>query len=85
MTLRQIIEGCGATCIRGSLDIGISSVCNDSRKVTEGSLFVAVSGCGNDGRAYIPQAIQAGAAAVMCEGECPEFDGTAISVLVTYK
>ena len=80
MTLRQIIEGCGATCVRGSLDIGISSVCNDSRKVTEGSLFVAVSGCGNDGRAYIPQAIQAGAAAVMCEGECPEFDGTAISV-----
>lgn len=80
MTLRQIIQGCGTLDIRGNLDIEISSVCNDSRKVTPGSLFIAVTGCGNDARAYIPKAIEAGAAAIMCEGACTEFKGTAISV-----
>ncbi len=80
MKLREIIRDCGAVSTRGSLDVEISSICNDSRKVVPGSLFVAVTGCGNDARAYIPKAIEAGAAAVMCEGECPEFSGTSVTV-----
>ena len=69
MRLRDIIQNCGVISISGNSEIEISSVTNDSRKVTPGSLFVAVSGCGNDGRAYIGKAVDLGAAAIMCEGD----------------
>lgn len=42
-------------------------ITNDSRKVIPGSLFIAVNACGNDGRAYISDAIAKGASAVMYE------------------
>ncbi|MBR4826661.1 MAG: UDP-N-acetylmuramoyl-L-alanyl-D-glutamate--2,6-diaminopimelate ligase [Bacteroidales bacterium] len=67
MKLSQIIKNCGVVSSSGSTDIEIGAVCNDSRKVVPGCLFVAVNGCGNDGRAYIGKAIEAGAAAVMYE------------------
>ena len=68
MKLGDIIKNCGILKIQGPADIEISGVTNDSRKVTPGSLFIAVNGCGADGRAYIGKAIENGAAAVMCEG-----------------
>ena len=68
MRLDKLINTCGTIAVHGRTDIEISSVTNDSRKVTPGCLFVAVSGCGNDGRAYINKAIGNGAAAVMYEG-----------------
>ncbi len=80
MKLKEIIEGCGAVSTRGDVGVEIAGITNDSRKVRPGSLFVAVTGCGNDGRAHIGEAIASGAAAVMCEGECPEFGGCSVSV-----
>lgn len=80
MKLKDIIADCGVLRTKGDSDIEIYGVTNDSRKVGPGCLFVAVTGCGNDGRAYTAKAIEAGAAAVMCEGDCPEFDGCAVSV-----
>lgn len=43
----------------------ITGVTADSRKVAPGSLFVALPGSAADGRAYIPQALSQGAAAVL--------------------
>lgn len=80
MRLSDIINGIETVSVKGDTALEISNVTNDSRKVKPGTLFVAVNGSGNDGRAYIPKAIESGAAAIMCEGECPEFDGTFISV-----
>ena len=80
MKLRDIINNCGVLSTSGPLDIEITGIANDSRKVRPGSLFVAVTGCGNDGRAHIGDAIAAGAAAVMCEGECPDFGGSSVCV-----
>ena len=71
MKLSDIIRNCGVISCNGSTDIEIGAVCNDSRKVVPGSLFVAVNGCGNDGREYIGKAIEAGAVAVMYE-EMPD-------------
>ena len=45
----------------------ISGVSSDSRKVTRGDLFVAVPGSKADGLQFVPQAVAAGAAAVMAE------------------
>lgn len=47
--------------------MGIRSICFDSRKANTGCLFVAVKGIHTDGHRYIDQAIEKGAAAVVCE------------------
>jgi len=45
----------------------IAGVAADSRKVKPGHLFVAVPGTRVDGLSYLPQAVGAGAAAIMAE------------------
>ena len=58
----------------------ITGVTADSRKVAPGSLFVALPGTAADGRAFIPQALAQGAAAVLAPADTPE---SAAPVLVT--
>jgi UDP-N-acetylmuramoyl-L-alanyl-D-glutamate--2,6-diaminopimelate ligase len=55
-----------------ALELG--GIAADSRKVKPGDLFVAVPGTKNDGLAFVPQALAAGAVAVMAErkAELPE-------------
>ncbi len=55
--------------ILSSLNQTFTSITADSRKVQVGSLFLAYPGTHSDGRNYIAQAIQAGAAAVVWEQE----------------
>ena len=45
----------------------LTSITSDSRLVIPGALFLAYPGVKNDGRHYIPQAIQAGAAIIIWE------------------
>ena len=44
MTLERIIEGCDVVSVKGNASIEINALCNDSRKVQENALFVAISG-----------------------------------------
>ena len=84
MRLKDIIRNCGVVSCNGSTELEIGAVCNDSRKVVPGSLFVAVNGCGNDGREYIGKAMEAGAAAIMYE-ETPDMvwpDGEVTRIIV---
>ena len=53
--------------ITGSRDIHIFNIILDSRKVTAGSLFVALRGTQTDGHQYIGIAAELGAAAILCE------------------
>ena len=50
----------------------ITGVTADSRKVAPGSLFVALPGNAADGRAFIPQALSQGAAAILAPQDTPE-------------
>jgi len=52
---------------RGKLDQPVTAVTDDSRAVRAGSLFLAVKGERVDGHAYVPQAVQAGAAAIVSQ------------------
>ncbi len=45
----------------------VNGICFDSRKVTPGSLFVAITGTMADGHQFIDKAVAAGARAVICE------------------
>ncbi len=58
----------------------ITGVTADSRRVDPGALFVALPGTASDGRAFIPQALAKGAAAVLAPIDTP---GDAAPVLVT--
>ena len=58
----------------GVLETDVSGVCWDSREVRPGDLFVAMTGFAADGHRFIPQAMAAGAAAVLCQVP-PEGEG----------
>ena len=47
-------------------ELEIAGITADSRAVKPGFLFAALQGVVADGRAFIPQAIEAGAVAVLC-------------------
>ena len=69
MTLDRIIEGCNVISVKGNACAEILSVCNDSRKVAPGALFVAVKGFASDGHDYINAVVEKGAAAIIYEDE----------------
>ena len=50
-------------------DVCVDSLCFDSRKITAGSLFVAIAGASFDGHAFIGKAVRQGAVAVVYENE----------------
>ncbi|HKN86931.1 MAG TPA: UDP-N-acetylmuramoyl-L-alanyl-D-glutamate--2,6-diaminopimelate ligase [Nitrospiraceae bacterium] len=52
---------------RGEGHIHITSLADDSRQITPGTLFVAVKGERADGHAYVHQAVAAGAAALVVQ------------------
>jgi UDP-N-acetylmuramoyl-L-alanyl-D-glutamate--2,6-diaminopimelate ligase len=67
MQIEEIIKGIDVISLDGEQGQVISDIEFDSRKVTLGSLFVAVKGYKTDGHDYINSAIASGAAAVICE------------------
>ena len=65
MTLKTLCDEAGLFCPSHMQDTVICGVTSDSRRVKKGWLFVAIPGLHVDGAAYIPQALQRGAAAVI--------------------
>ncbi|MBR1517196.1 MAG: UDP-N-acetylmuramoyl-L-alanyl-D-glutamate--2,6-diaminopimelate ligase [Bacteroidales bacterium] len=66
MKLSEIIKGID-TKATGNVDIEIDDVQFDSRRVHQGSLFVAQVGVHADGHRFIDTAIAAGARAIVCQ------------------
>ncbi len=65
MTLARLI-GADAPVPPGAENIAVTGLTSDSRAVKPGMLFAALPGTAVDGAAYIPQAVAAGASAVLC-------------------
>ncbi|HWK99738.1 MAG TPA: UDP-N-acetylmuramoyl-L-alanyl-D-glutamate--2,6-diaminopimelate ligase, partial [Parapedobacter sp.] len=65
--LKDILHGIPVRHVVGNLNVSVSDLCFDSRKVTIGSLFVAVVGTQVDGHDYVDDAVALGASAVLCE------------------
>lgn len=73
MQLHQLLLGLPEARVSGPTDIVISSIAYDSREVRPGGLFIAYRGFHSDAHAFIPQALERGAAAVVYED--PAWDG----------
>ena len=67
MRLDRILKDSGCLYDSGHGAIEVSSVCCDSRKVSYGSLFVAIKGFASDGHDYIATAIGKGARVIVYE------------------
>ena len=67
ISVEEILKGIENVSVKGKLNGTIENIGFDSRQVTPGSLFVAVSGTRSDGHDFIDSAISSGATAVICE------------------
>ena len=74
MKLKELLTGISVLECTADPELEIKEIFYDSRKVTPGSLFVAVSGFAADGNKFIPMAAEKGAAAVRSRAKKPETD-----------
>ncbi|HPB53386.1 MAG TPA: UDP-N-acetylmuramoyl-L-alanyl-D-glutamate--2,6-diaminopimelate ligase [Saprospiraceae bacterium] len=65
--LNVLLKSAGITHSSSGNLVEISNIAIDSRKVSKGSLFVAIKGSEQDGHKYIRKAIDAGASAIVCQ------------------
>lgn len=79
--LNDILQGIDILAQTGNMEREISGVHFDSRKVQEGSLFVAIRGLTVDGHQYIKNAEEKGAGTIVCE-QMPEHKNNGTSYLV---
>lgn len=69
MDLQTVLEQLSYECIQGSVDKKITEVVYDSRKVTEGCLFVCVKGAVSDGHSYAAEVVKKGAGVLVVQDE----------------
>ena len=65
MVLAALLEKLEYELVSGSADMQIKDVVYDSRKVTEGSLFICIEGGTVDGHTFIPDVVKKGAKALI--------------------
>ena len=65
MKLKELLAGIALQEMTADPELDIAAVAYDSRKVTPGSLFVAISGFATDGNRFISMAMEKGAVAVV--------------------
>ncbi len=76
MSLREIAAVCGGTYFgeETKLDMEVTGVAIDSRKVADGYLFVPIKGARVDGHYFIPQVMEKGALCTLSERELEDAD-----------
>ena len=67
MRLNELLKNVDTLNIAGDVEVEITGVNIDSRRIEKRHLFVAIPGTVTDGHKFIPKAIELGATAVLCE------------------
>ena len=84
MKLSSLLEKLEYTCLQGNTGQEVTGVVYDSRKVTEGSLFICIRGAVVDGHKFIPDEVAKGAKVLVVEEEVTApADVTIIKVIDT--
>jgi UDP-N-acetylmuramoyl-L-alanyl-D-glutamate--2,6-diaminopimelate ligase len=71
--LKKILKNVPDVAIRGSKDVEITGVSSNSKLIAPGNLFIAKKGLTSDGAQFIPDAVAAGAVAVVTDLYNPFF------------
>ncbi len=67
MKLKKLLKYFPDIQVKGSKELEVSGICADSRRVAPGNLFIARRGASYDGTRYIPEALSAGAVAILTD------------------
>ena len=78
--LQYLLEKLDYKCLQGSLDVEISQVIYDSRKVCEDCLFICIKGANFDGHDYAVQ-VAKNAKVLIVSREMPELEGMDVTVI----
>lgn len=84
MKVYEIIEATKGSLLSGDLQTEITGFCQDTRKIQAGDMYIALLGENSDGHDYIPQAIEAGAKAILTSKDISYPDLVVIKVEDTY-
>lgn len=62
---KELLRGLEYTCVKGSTDVDVSEVVNDSRKITKDCLFICIRGANFDGHTAAAEAVRQRAAVLV--------------------
>ncbi|MDD6505275.1 MAG: UDP-N-acetylmuramoyl-L-alanyl-D-glutamate--2,6-diaminopimelate ligase [Lachnospiraceae bacterium] len=75
MQIKQLLDGIEYEVLAGTVDVEVTGLVYDSRKVEKGSVFVCISGAVRDAHDFIPEVVEKGAAAIVVEKTVEPVDG----------
>jgi UDP-N-acetylmuramoyl-tripeptide--D-alanyl-D-alanine ligase len=78
MSVKEVVDATRGRLLSGPHDVTFTQLFVDSREVKPGGLFVALRGEQHDGHVFIPQAIERGAAGILCERPPQGAEGAAV-------
>lgn len=78
-SLAQLVKCLEVEQIIGDINIQVNGLSNDSRTILPGNIFVAIHGYKTDGHSFIPQAIEKGARAIVCQH--PHLDSSPVPII----
>jgi len=78
MTGEELLAGLTHQHLKGALDFPCGSITYDSRRVTPGSVFVALKGARTDGHDHIQEAVQHGVSLIIAERQIEVPTGIAV-------
>lgn len=81
MNYPELISFCKPISVSGTAPQHMGKLCQDSRKITPGDLFIAIKGLTSDGHSFIDKAIEKGASVIISEKEISADSDTAILVV----
>ena len=65
--LREILYKVEINSVLGNTSLSINKIEFDSRLISDGDMYIAITGVNVDGHSFISQAIQNGAKCIVCE------------------
>ena len=77
MTFSELILFCDPVSVTGPKPDEIGLLCQDSRKVTPGDIFIAIRGHESDGHDFIAKAVEKGATVIISEEKADDVDDVA--------
>lgn len=80
-TCKELIDKLEYECIRGNLEVPVTEVVYDSRKIEKGCMFVCVQGANFDGHSKAAEAAEKGAAVLIVEKDVALPEDAKITVI----